>query len=97
MKDGPPNPVKSAPIPLGGWFVGLIVLLAGFAYLLYRLIQSRGEWPEDAESTGLRVGELGLVGIGVLWMSGNILHLKFFAKGADEDPGDVDQISPGSK
>jgi pilus assembly protein TadC len=67
MENGGSNADQPSSVPIGVRLLVVSVALAGFAYLLYRLIQSWGQWPEDAWTAGFRIAELGFVGVFVLW------------------------------
>jgi len=66
-----PNPHSSEPAPPSPSERLLVIVLVTivFLYLLFRLIQTWGHWPEDSSTAALRIVELGLIAAFILWMS----------------------------
>jgi hypothetical protein len=54
----------------------LVVVLAAivFLYLLFRLIQTWGQWPEDSSTAALRIVELALIAAFAFWMAAPLLR-----------------------
>jgi hypothetical protein len=73
--------VNKSPIRIGERLLVLFVALAVFVFLLYRLVESWGQWPEDAWSSGARIVELGFVGIAVLGAAAYVRWPRILEKG----------------
>jgi hypothetical protein len=88
MEDGRSDPLQPVPDPIGVRVLVLALTLAGFAYLLGRLIRTWEQWPEDASSARLRIGELAFVGAFVVWALGRVLSSPPPATGDAGSPRD---------
>jgi hypothetical protein len=82
--------VTKSSISIGERLLVLFVALAVFAYLLYRLVESWGQWPEDAWSSAARIVELGFVAIVVIGAAAYVLWPRVLEKGTAKNlQGDV--------